>query len=392
MRCVVGEVFSGIKTEVRAAMDLDHLISIKLASNFETLYRARVLCFILLAAQLAFVLSSGYFFFFAELSDAARNFAGFSTLLLAAALALCMLNLHFFGHLIFNSYFLIVILFAAISISILLTGGVEFSPVFPLLVIPILIAYVLLGNQTGVVVGLLTVAVYWATTWVGEQAIQLPLYMDMDYRLIHLHANWMVTFVMLIAIMSSTNKMYQSLRIQRDEERVRYEYLAAHDSLTGLYNRMMFDDLLEKAINRSMRNGSELALLYIDLDNFKPINDDLGHRVGDFVLQEMAARLLEVVRLSDTVARIGGDEFALIVDGDELTPEHLNGFAERVYTKLVQPMTYSGEKVTVGCSIGIARYPENGASPEQLLKAADEAMYSAKRSDEKCIVSSEATF
>lgn len=362
-------------------MDLDHLISIKLASNFETLYRARVLCFILLAAQLAFVVSSGYFFFFAELSDEARNFAGFSTLLLAAALTLGILNLHFFGHLVFNSYFLIIILFAAISMSILLTGGVEFSPVFPLLVVPILIAYVLLGNQAGLIVGLLTVIVYWVTAWVSEQDIHLPMYMDMNYRLVHLHANWMVTFVMLIAIMSSTNKMYQSLRIQRDEERIRYEYLAAHDSLTGLYNRMMFDDLLEKALNRSIRNGSKVALLYIDLDKFKPINDDLGHRVGDFVLQEMAVRLLEVVRLSDTVARIGGDEFAVIVDGDELTLEHLNRFAERVYTTLVQPITYSGEKITVGCSIGIARYPENGASPEQLLKAADEAMYSAKRSE-----------
>jgi len=361
-------------------MDLDHLISIKLASNFETLYRARVLCFILLAAQLAFVVSSAYFFFFADLSDAARNFAGFSTLLLASALTMGMLNLHFFGHLVFNSYFLIVILFSAISISILLTGGVEFSPVFPLLVVPILIAYVLLGNKPGLVVGLLTVVSYWIATWISEQVNDFPLYMDLDYRMVHLHANWMVTFVMLIAIMSSTNRMYDSLRIQRDEERIRYEYLAAHDSLTGLYNRMMFDDLLEKALNRSIRNGSEVALLYIDLDNFKPINDDLGHRVGDFVLQEMAARLLEVVRLSDTVARIGGDEFAVIVDGDDLTAEHLSGFAERVYNALAQPISYSGEKIQVGCSIGIASYPENGSSSEQLLKAADEAMYSAKKS------------
>lgn len=367
-------------------MDLDHLISIKLANNFETLYRARVLCFILLAALLAFVMSSCYFFFFAELSDAARSFAGFSTLLLALALALGILNLHFFGHLVFNSYFLIVILFTAISISILLTGGVEYSPVFPLLVVPILIAYVLLGNLAGLVVGLLTVMVYWVTAWLGEQDIQLPLYLDMNYRLVHLHANWMVTFVMLIAIMSSTNKMYQSLRIQKEEERVRYEYLAAHDSLTGLYNRMMFDDLLEKALNRSIRNGSEVVLLYIDLDKFKPINDDLGHRVDDFVLQEMAVRLLEVVRLSDTVARIGGDEFAVILDGDEILPEKLKSFAERVCAALAQPIAYSGETITVGCSIGIACYPENGASPEQLLKAADEAMYRAKKSEATFIV------
>lgn len=367
-------------------MDLDHLISNKMASNFESLYRARVLCFILLAAQLAFVVSACYFFFFAELSDSARNFAGFSTLLLALGLTVGMLNLNFFGHLVFNSYFLIIILFTAISMSILLTGGVELSPVFPLLVVPILIAYVLLGILAGLIVGLLTVLVYWLTAWVGEQPIQLPLYMDMNYRMVHLHANWMVTFVMLIAIMSSTNKMYQSLRSQRDEERIRYEYLAAHDSLTGLYNRMMFDDLLEKAFNRSIRSGNEVALLYIDLDKFKPINDDLGHRVGDFVLQEMAARLLEVVRLSDTVARIGGDEFAVIVDGDKLTPAHLNAFAKRVHVALMKPITYSGEKISVGCSIGIARYPSNGASPEQLLKAADEAMYSAKKSEAAFIV------
>jgi len=367
-------------------MDLDHLISNKLASNFETLYRARVLCFILVAALLAFIVSSGYFFFFAALSDDARNFAGFSTLLLACAFAICLLNLHFFGRLLFNSYFLVVILFSSIAFSILFTGGVESSPVFPLLVVPILIAYVLLGNSPGLVVGLFTVSAYWIAAWIGAQEVQLPLYMDMDYRMVHLHANWMVTFVMLIAIMSSTNKMYHSLRLQRDEERIRYEYLAAHDSLTGLYNRMMFDDLLEKALNRSIRNNSKVALLYIDLDNFKPINDDLGHRVGDFVLQEMAARLLEVVRLSDTVARIGGDEFALIVDGDNLSSEHLGIFAERVYSALVEPMLYSGESIQVGCSIGIACYPENGASAEQLLKSADEAMYSAKKSEATFLV------
>lgn len=361
-------------------MLLDRLINSRLAADFETLYRARVLCVIFLAALFAFCISSIYFFFIAELSEEASRIAGFSTLLLAAALTVGLCNLYFCGRLIYNSYFLVVILLLAIFISTLFTGGIESSPVFPIFVLPLLIAFALLGNRAGLVFGFLTASAYWVAAWIDQQGIELPLYMDLRYRMIHLHVNWMVSFAMLTALMCATNIMYEALRLQRDNERDRYEFLAAHDSLTGLYNRMMFDELLLNGMSRAIRQGSNVALLYIDLDKFKPINDDYGHRVGDYVLQEVAVRLLEVARASDTAARVGGDEFAIIVEGEALTLEGLSVFAERVARKIHLPLDYSGEQFQVGCSIGIACYPASGASPEQLFKAADDAMYRAKKS------------
>lgn len=367
-------------------MLIDHLINAKLTDSFETLYRARVVCVIFLAALLAFCLSAVYFFFVADLSNHASRVAGSSALLIAGALAVGVIKFYMSGLLIYTSYFLIVLLLAAIFSSILLTGGFERSPVFPLFVVPSLIAFSLLGNKAGLCFSFISVGSYWLAVWIHGKGIELPLYIDFSYRNLHLHVNWMISFAMLMALMCSTNIMYSALRYQRDEERKRYEYLAAHDSLTGLYNRMMFDELLMKAIKKSARYQTQVALLYIDLDKFKPINDDFGHRVGDIVLQELASRLAEVVRQTDTAARIGGDEFALIIEADKLEHQDLVFFIERVAAKLNEPILYSGERFNVGCSIGVACYPDDGVSAEQLVKAADDAMYAAKKADRNYVI------
>jgi diguanylate cyclase (GGDEF)-like protein len=155
-------------------------------------------------------------------------------------------------------------------------------------------------------------------------------------------------------------------------------HLATHDALTGLPNRVLLDDRLAQAIVHSDRDGRQFALLMLDLDRFKLINDSLGHRAGDAVLNEVARRLNTVVRNIDTVARVGGDEFVLVISPapERKDAEEIGGRANEA---LQMPMRIGGVDLHVSSSIGIAFYPADGATAESLLAHADAAMYSAKQ-------------
>lgn len=158
------------------------------------------------------------------------------------------------------------------------------------------------------------------------------------------------------------------------EEILRYQ--AMHDPLTRLPNRVMFDERLRSSLSRAKRLNSRVALLYLDLDNFKIINDNLGHLVGDRVLQVVADRLRDCLRLEDFVARIGGDEFSAIID-DVYSIDDAVATAERIVTSLAD-VDCSAEGEHIQTSIGIALYPDHGTNPESLLQHADKAMYTAK--------------
>jgi len=153
--------------------------------------------------------------------------------------------------------------------------------------------------------------------------------------------------------------------------------LANHDALTGLSTLHHFRALVSDALERARRDGSELALLFIDLDHFKPVNDTFGHEAGDAVLREVAARLLGCVRATDKVARIGGDEFVVLA---ERVSDTLAGLiAGRIVGALGQPFPLPNGQVQIGASVGMALFPRHGDQLETLLKAADEAMYRVKR-------------
>ncbi len=159
------------------------------------------------------------------------------------------------------------------------------------------------------------------------------------------------------------------------EERL---YRQAHyDELTGLPNRQLFKDRLLHEIARSSRANEQLALLYIDLDNFKRVNDTLGHGAGDELLQLAARRLDGCTKRSDTVARLGGDEFVVIL-GALHDPDEAGKTAERLLAALSMPLAVRGREFQPRASIGIALYPSDGGTPEELLKNADTAMYRAK--------------
>ncbi|VAX24851.1 diguanylate cyclase/phosphodiesterase (GGDEF & EAL domains) with PAS/PAC sensor(s) [hydrothermal vent metagenome] len=163
--------------------------------------------------------------------------------------------------------------------------------------------------------------------------------------------------------------------LKRGQEEIKYQ--AYHDALTGLPNRLLFHDRLLQAIGHARRNESELAILFLDLDNFKKINDGLGHEVGDLMLQGVATRLISSLREEDTVSRFGGDEFTIILENfDEAEDTSL--VAQKIIKSLSEPFLYQGLKLFITTSIGITLFPEDGDSVEKLLKNADMAMYRAK--------------
>lgn len=160
------------------------------------------------------------------------------------------------------------------------------------------------------------------------------------------------------------------------EERI--QHLAMHDNLTGLANRRLFEERLHQAMSLARRNDRSVALLFIDLDGFKPVNDELGHHAGDKLLQCIARRLEGLVRTSDTVARFGGDEFMVLlqeVDGIEAA-EHI---AAKVIEALHRPVDLGDYQCHPGGSVGISLFPDHGETSDRLVGAADKAMYAAKR-------------
>ena len=155
------------------------------------------------------------------------------------------------------------------------------------------------------------------------------------------------------------------------------EHLAQHDALTGLPNRLLLADRLSQALAGAERQGQRLGLCFLDLDGFKPINDALGHAAGDALLCQVAWRLQAGLRASDTVARLGGDEFVLLLS-PLADAEELQHALVRVQAALAAPIDCGGRQVHIGASIGVALYPDDGHTAEQLLSRADQAMYAAK--------------
>jgi len=164
---------------------------------------------------------------------------------------------------------------------------------------------------------------------------------------------------------------------ERKKTEDRLAQLAQLDTLTGLYNRYAFRKQLIQSLARGVRHHSQVALLFIDLDKFKQVNDNLGHEAGDLLLQECANRLLACVREGDIISRIGGDEFTVILE-DIDNPRNAAVVARKIISTFAQPIEISGSQVYIGASIGIATYPESATDADKLLRCSDIAMYKAK--------------
>ena len=178
----------------------------------------------------------------------------------------------------------------------------------------------------------------------------------------------------------SFDQMQQQIRQQFTElqtKRQELEHLARHDPLTGLPNRRLFMERLDNALARAKRSQTELAVMFIDMDHFKAINDQWGHDAGDAALQWVAQQLLENTRKTDTVARLGGDEFVVLLD-NQVQTDQLAMIAQKLIDSMREPWFFDGHLCSIELSMGISLYPQNGDTADALLSSADNAMYRVK--------------
>jgi diguanylate cyclase (GGDEF)-like protein/PAS domain S-box-containing protein len=220
-------------------------------------------------------------------------------------------------------------------------------------------------------------------TSVGREAIASGEPFETEYRVATRDGRLLWYHARGVPMLNAAGRVYRMIGVSQDitarkrrEDEIRF--LAYHDLLTGLPNRRLLDDRLQQALYAAQRHGRSLAVLLIDLDDFKQVNDSAGHRAGDGVLREVGERLARCVRKSDTLARQGGDEFAIVMS-DRRADADCSVVAEKVLRALEQPFQVEGRGYTLGASIGIAVFPAGGTDGDGLLRNADGAMYRAKQ-------------
>ena len=203
-----------------------------------------------------------------------------------------------------------------------------------------------------------------------------------EYRVLHQDGSWRWHTSNASPIFDEEGKVSAYLAICHDitERRHTEEQIlrqAHYDPLTDLPNRILLTDRVERALQMAQRQQTQLALLFVDLDRFKPINDTYGHAVGDLMLQEVAQRMSASLRSSDIIGRIGGDEFVIVFPVIK-EAEAIRKIAQKILASVNRPYRINGVDMEVSCSIGISLYPENGTSMLELMRSADVAMYRAK--------------
>jgi diguanylate cyclase (GGDEF)-like protein/PAS domain S-box-containing protein len=171
--------------------------------------------------------------------------------------------------------------------------------------------------------------------------------------------------------------IFSDITTEKESEE-RLLYLAHYDQLTGLPNRILFNDRMQQAIAHAERNQLQVAVMFLDLDGFKNVNDTLGHKSGDDLLRQVAQRLTACLRATDTVARFGGDEFTIVLTAIEETEDVIR-VAKKITREIALPYTIDGAQASITTSVGISFYPDDGKDPNILIQRADNAMYHAKR-------------
>jgi len=257
----------------------------------------------------------------------------------------------------------------------LATGGFPSSPMMMFMLVHPVQAFLTAGPRSALFWCLLSVISVGAFSQIDAREL-VPQVSVGVISTVYL-TTWAVCCVVLFTCFWFFDLINRRLAESIGRERDQAGYAAAHDSLTGLMNRSAFGRRLEAALERIQLQQRQLTLLLIDLDGFKAVNDTLGHHAGDILLHELARRMRDAVRETDLVARLGGDEFAVLLEGMH-DGEALQRLVGRLLADLAQPVDCEGSPAAVSASIGIALAPEDGATPEGLLRCADRAMYAAK--------------
>jgi len=264
------------------------------------------------------------------------------------------------------------------TISTQITGGFHESPIVQLTLLIPITGFLLLGLRDGIRWLFVAVVINVALLISAELQVgygQLIVY-ENDVQLMTMLLRFVLFFMaggaLIIYELINTN-----LTARLNEERNKFEHEASHDHLTGIANRSEFFRRLEAGVAECQHRNQKMAVVYIDLDGFKPINDKYGHHAGDKILVDVASRLQKVLRLSDTVARLGGDEFALILPGIKV-PSDVQMATEKALKAIRKPVDIGNLEVVVDGSLGISIYPDNSEDSEDLCRFADAAMYVAK--------------
>jgi len=267
----------------------------------------------------------------------------------------------------------------AILLSIGLTGGFPISVASPTLIIPAALTYCLCGGQAGgrMAACLFGVALaqWFFCEWTG---FQMPNFSMPEKHTLNQFIVLTATFLILILSFFVYDRANVLLRLQRDREREQLAEMVNRDQLTGLANARYIEDRLQQATARIDRHGGQLALLYLDFNGFKKINDDHGHRLGDVILARMAERMRDALRVEDVVARLGGDEFAVLID-NFTDQQAVDDVITRLHATIRNPIEIDGRFFSVTASIGSVAYPRDVTQKHMIIELADRAMYRAKR-------------
>lgn len=277
---------------------------------------------------------------------------------------------------------LMIALLWLVGLPSIFTFGLAASGVW-WLVLSCLVATTLYSPRFGIVISLLTgLALTVAGVGFVSGVLQPAIPAD---RYLVLPSSWLAVIlvagifsVLVLQSFGGYARAIERLLLRIKDQRDEIERLSLHDPLTGLPLSGLANDRIQMALHSARRSGQRVALLYIDLDGFKRVNDDHGHDAGDAVLQACAWRMRESLRDEDTVARIGGDEFIAVIGGLS-DPQQAARVAAKLVHAAAQPIEFEGKAVTIGASIGIAVFPDDGNDAATLRRSADHAMYEAKR-------------
>ena len=272
-------------------------------------------------------------------------------------------------------------IYTSIALGIFAAGGIygSLTPIF--LPLPAILAFLLGSRKTGFKYAVCTAIFYVLLMLLDAWGVNFPQTIsEGDAKYIE-NILWFYYLLILFSLVILYENLTQHLFVQREHEKNTLSYIASHDDLTGLANRKYFDEKLNEALHRAERLSIQVSLLTIDLNDFKPINDEYGHHCGDVLLKHAAKAISATIRVDDVAARIGGDEFTVIVQG-ETQRAQLSALANRLCESISEVIVVDGHKLSVSASIGIACYPEQTRDEDHLRTASDMAMYSAKKSDE----------
>lgn len=359
-------------------MIIDALISARHKEDFENFQKSRILVSIILICSCIFFAALTWINFTSSIDSTDTLLTNIVCSIAIFGYIICLSSFYYINSLRRAAHITIAVSYVCILTGIVVSGGPLFSPTTVMILLPIIIAFILIGKQAGLVWTLIIMTLHIVMVLMHTVGFNYPqLISDNMLPAQHL-AHWFMAYTAIIGLMYFSDAINSKLQQALDAKQRHYEHLASHDTLTKLANRLQFENCLFQAIRHSNQTQKPFALIAIDLDNFKPINDKFGHDSGDIVLKEIANRLKRSVRSSDTVARLGGDEFAIILEGLN-TIADAQKIAENLTEQLKKPIEQLESRPALSGSIGIAVYPHHSDNKEQLLKFADIAMYQAKQ-------------